>query len=253
MDPEKRDKAVIRKLNAEAAKAEAEAVRLAAEAEMAQLNVERERQRLEVEMDKIKSEAAKLEAEAAVSQITLAREKRKEEKELATNEYHHVYHFTSQVNGSTVQFCMDRLTYWARTEPGCAIEIVFTSPGGSVIEGLALFDFIQDLRRAGHHITTKALGMAASMAGILLQAGDKRVMSKESYVLIHEISTGAIGKIGEIEDEVKFVKKIQGRILEIFAARSKVPKSYYAKHWKRQDWWLDSAECLKIGFVDEVQ
>jgi ATP-dependent Clp protease protease subunit len=147
---------------------------------------------------------------------------------------------------------MERLAYWSRTEPGCAIELIFTSPGGSVIDGMALFDFIQQLRRAGHFITTRALGWAASMAGILLQAGDKRVMAKESYVLIHEISTGAVGKIGEIEDEVKFVKKIQGRILDIFAARANVKREYFAKHWKRQDWWLDSDEALKIGIIDEV-
>lgn len=216
--------------------------------------------KLEADAEKARAEASTAraqtrcaEAAADLGAISLERERRKELEELASNKYHRVYHFTSSVDGRSVEVCMDRLAFWSRTEPGCDITVVFTSPGGSVIDGLALFDFIQELRRKGHCVTTKALGMAASMAGILLQAGTRRVMARESYVLIHEISAGAVGKIGEIEDEVKFIKKIQGRILDIFAARSKVPRTYYAKRWNRTDWWLDSSECLKIGFVDEVE
>ncbi len=124
---------------------------------------------------------------------------------------------------------------------------------------MALFDCIQELRRKGHFITTRALGMAASMAGILLQAGDKRVISREAYLLIHEISAGAVGKIGEMEDDMIFLNKIQGRILDIFATRcqatkapNKLTRQRLANGWKRKDWWLDSAECLKYGLVDEV-
>ena len=55
------------------------------------------------------------------------------------------------------------------------------------------------------------------MAGILLQAGDIRIMGAESWLMIHEISFGASGKIGEIEDTVEWVKKIQERVVKIFA------------------------------------
>jgi ATP-dependent Clp protease protease subunit len=235
-------------LDAKTAVLRAEAAKLEAEALTAKLGAER----AAVEIQKLAAETRAAACTADQAAINLERERRKEVEMMADNKYHHVYHFTNQVNGGSVQACMERLAYWSRTEPGCAIELIFTSPGGSVIDGMALFDFIQQLRRAGHFITTRALGWAASMAGILLQAGDKRVMAKESYVLIHEISTGAVGKIGEIEDEVKFVKKIQGRILDIFAARANVKREYFAKHWKRQDWWLDSDEALKIGIIDEV-
>jgi len=173
---------------------------------------------------------------------------------LAADERHHVYQFNGAVESATVKTCMKQLAIWNRSEPGCDIEIVFHSPGGSVIDGLALFDYILSIRAKGHHVTTTALGYAASMAGILLQAGDTRRMGREAYVLIHEISTGAIGKIGEIEDEVTFVKKIQSRVLDIFVDRAngKIKKATMERKWRRKDWWLDSTEALKYGLVDEI-
>jgi hypothetical protein len=72
------------------------------------------------------------------------------------------------------------------------------------------------------------------------------------------------GKMGEVEDEVKFVKKIQNRVLDVFAKRcaeagkngtAKKPlnKTQIQQRWERKDWWLESDECLTFGFVDEVR
>lgn len=72
-------------------------------------------------------------------------------------------------------------------------------------------------------------------------------------MLIHEVSFGAGGKIGEVEDEVAFVRKIQSRVLDIFAQRSTLTRRQIENRWRRKDWWLDSAEALKLAFVDEVR
>jgi ATP-dependent protease ClpP protease subunit len=96
------------------------------------------------------------------------------------------------------------------------------------------------------------MGYAASMAGILLQAGEDRQMGREAYILIHEVSFGVAGKIGEVEDEVKFVKMVQKRVLDIFADRAKVSRGYIAQRWRRKDWWLDSVTAQKLGIVDTV-
>ena len=221
----------------------------------------------EAEAAKNRAEAAVRLAEAArhteetktaalqrqATEIGLAKAQRQEELELAQNAYHYAYPFITAIDANSVMHCISQLNTWMRTKPGCDIEIIFNSPGGDVVEGMALFDYIQQVRTAGHHVTTTALGMAASMAGILLQAGDKRVMGKEAWVLIHEASFGARGKIGEVEDTVKWVKMVQGRILKIFAARSKLSERAIAARWKRTDWWLSSDECLKYGLVDEVR
>lgn len=241
--------AEIAKTKAETQKAEAEARKAQAEA----LKTEHE------------AEVAKIEAEEATYalkkvEINFERDSEKRARELAENQYHHIYYFGETVNGNSVQKCIDELNFWHRDKPECDIEVIFFSPGGSVIDGMALFDYLTHLRDGGHHLTTTCMGYAASMAGILLQAGDKRVMGRESYILVHEVSFGAGGKIGEVEDEVAFVKKIQNRVLDIFADRSKssgaekpLTKAAIARKWRRKDWWLDSTEALKHGFVDEVR
>ena len=148
---------------------------------------------------------------------------------------------------------MKKLTQWSRLNPKCDIEIVFSSPGGSIIDGFELFDFIQDLRSRGHHITTGTLGMAASMAGILLQAGDTRWVGGQAWVMIHRAAFGAFGKTYEVEDEVEFVKRIEERILEIFTSRSKLTKQKIKKNWDRKDWWISADEAVELNLVDEVR
>ena len=148
---------------------------------------------------------------------------------------------------------MNKLTQWHRKDPKCPIEIVFSSPGGSIIDGFELFDFIQYLRGKGHTITTGSLGMAASMAGILLQAGDVRWIGHQAWLMIHRAAFGAIGKTYEIEDEVKLVKRIEGRILDIFTSRSNLTKHKIIRNWDRKDWWIDADEALEMGLVDEVK
>lgn len=236
--------------------AEADIVKLAQDPELKEAIIARYR----AEATKFQAEALHVaamtrgtNAEAEQSEIDLAKAHREETAELAGDKYYKTYAFTRAVDDGSVSSCIERLSFWSRTEPGCEITIIFNSPGGGVIAGLALFDFIMQLRRTGHNVTTLALGHAASMAGILLQAGDVRVMGKESWLLIHEIQFSAIGKIGEIEDTTKWVKKIQRRVLEIFAARSKLSVRQLEKRWKRQDWWIDSDEALKLGLVDEVR
>ena len=197
--------------------------------------------------------ARKYEAEAEMAEIELAATKRVETDLLASNLYHHLYAFDGPVSGTNVQHCIRTLTLWDRTAPGCDIEIVFNSPGGSVTDGLALYDFILATRRRGHKVTTVALGLAASMAGILLQAGDVRVMGAESWLMIHEAAFGTSGKTGEVEDMVEWVKKVQDRILDIFALRSNMTKQQIKTKWRRKDWWLSSEEALVNGLVDEVR
>lgn len=172
--------------------------------------------------------------------------------ELAKDEHHRVYVFDQVVGDKTVTACIHKLAEWSRNDPGCDIEIIFNSPGGSVIDGMALYDYICQVKRKGHTVTTNTLGMAASMAGVLLQVGDVRQMGSESYLLIHEASFTAGGSFGKVEDEVQFVKKIQERILAIFAAKSTLTARQIQTRWSRRDWWLSSDESLKLGFIDEI-
>lgn len=215
------------------------------------------------EAKKFSAEARKADAEGAEAEIELEVRREKRTIEKAGNQYHHFYPFHDQVSGSSVKSCIDQLTKWMRLDPGTDIEIQFNSPGGEVIAGLALFDFIQTVRAAGHFVTTSSIGYAASMGGILLQAGDVRVIGAESWLMLHEASFSAGGKTGEVEDRVEWIKRVQDRFLNIFAERIKtadpttatkaLTRAQIKTRWTRTDFWVDSDQALAFGFVDEIR
>jgi ATP-dependent protease ClpP protease subunit len=87
-----------------------------------------------------------------------------------------------------------------------------------------------------------------------LQTGDTRWIGAQSYLMIHEISAGTGGKIGDMKDDVDFYDRICDRVVDIFVSRSgKITKAAFKKKWQRTDWRLLADESLKLGFVDEIR
>lgn len=209
----------------------------------------------EAETRKLAAEARKAQADAEVAEIKRDEAVRKERDTLAEARFQHIYYFTSDVTASSARECASKLGTWSRQDPGCEIEIIFTSPGGSVIDGMYLFDVIQDLRRSGHRVVTGTYGMAASMAGILLQAGDERWMSQQSWLLIHKASFGAMGSMDDVEDRVKWAKRIEKRLVDIYVSRSagKLTARKIRRNWDRRDWWLTAEEAYDLGLIDEIR
>lgn len=243
--------------NVEKTLAEIEALRAktiadAAEAQAKSQEASDKSRQAEVLLRKTVAEAEAEEARATILKIDANTKQRGNQRELAKDEHHRIYVFDQAVGSKTVTDCIQRLAEWSRIDPKCNIEIVFNSPGGSVIDGMALYDYLTQLKAQGHNLVTSSLGMAASMAGILLQAGNTRRMGSEAWLLIHQGSFGAGGSVGQVEDTVEWVKKIQVRILDIFAAKSNLSKAQIKTRWHRKDWWLDSDEALKLGFIDEI-
>lgn len=170
----------------------------------------------------------------------------------ASSDEHRIYNFFGTVDGGNVAACMDVIGNWSRRNPECDISIIFNSPGGAVVHGLALYDFLDELKKNGHQITTVARGMAASTGGVLLQAGHERIIGANCHVLIHEVSTVNMGKISEIEDAVKFSKMLQERCIDILSERSTLTKAQIKTRWSRKDWWIGSNEAVELGFADKI-
>jgi ATP-dependent Clp endopeptidase proteolytic subunit ClpP len=206
-----------------------------------------------LEADRLKAEIAKLTVETLRTQQQYDRDRIYQLRDLADASEHRILTFYGEVGAVSVAKALTELGIWARRDPTQPIKLIFNSPGGSVFDGLALFDYLTELRSDGHQITTVGMGMAASMGGVLLQAGSHRVLAPNAYMLIHEVSSLAWGGASELEDEVAFVKRLQDRILDILAERSTMTRQQIARKWKRKDWWLDAPEALKLGFVDEVR
>lgn len=200
------------------------------------------------EIRKTNAEADRWEIEAIKSQKDL-------ENWNASSDEHRIYPFFGTVDHQSVSAAMDIIGSWARRDAGKEdkkITVIFNSPGGSVVHGFALWDFLEDIKDQGYELTTVVRGMAASMGGILLQIGDNRQIGKNSHILLHEVSTVGIGTITDIEDTTKFTKRLQERILDILVERSTYSKAQIKTRWSRKDWWISSDEALKYGFADEI-
>tara|TARA_R110000751_G_scaffold16681_4_gene52532 strand:+ start:346 stop:1104 length:759 start_codon:yes stop_codon:yes gene_type:complete len=209
--------------------------------------------KLEHECDRAELDLKKADVEYQMKHMNLEKEIDRHAKDKAQDDENFLYRFSGEVSGTSVRNCVQKLTEWHRIKPKCDIEIVFSSPGGSIIDGFELFDYIQYLRNEGHHITTGSLGYAASMAGILLQAGDTRWIGHQAWLMIHRAAFGAWGKTYEIEDEVKFIKRIEDRIIDIFTSRSNLTTNKIKRNWDRKDWWISADECRDAGLVDEIR
>lgn len=164
----------------------------------------------------------------------------------------HLY-INDVVNPRTADEWISALQHWELRDPGEPIEITINSPGGSVLHGLALYDTILRLRRKGHHVTTRGTGLIASMATILMQAGDTRILDANSWFMIHEVSAGAMGTTSDMEEQVAFVKRLNDRLHTILAERSSLSKKQILNRTKKKDDWLSAEEAVALGFADKVE
>ncbi len=272
------------------AKTEAETAKLIAEriaVEAAEKRAQEEfaakqaqaREKHEAELSILRINQTKGDLSLELDRITRDRGVREEAMYLACDWAHYVYNFSDVVEQASVHQCMNALNQWVRqakaqNQGPLSIEIVFDSPGGSVFDGMHLFDYVRWIRNQGHHVTTVALGNAASMAGILIQSGDTRIIGAESYLLIHQIADFRMFDVAsteDLKDREARLRKIQGRILNIFSdraadtlvtrpnntlSRSEIydnTKSLIERSGFKRDWWVDSDEAYELGFVDEIR
>jgi ATP-dependent Clp endopeptidase proteolytic subunit ClpP len=216
-------------------------------------DTKKDRSKIEIELNerKLDLECKKLDIELKNGEYILSSSEREDIKAKSQSSQARVYNFVDKVSSTTVKTCVNTLEEWARrnTEP---VTIVFNSPGGEVFPGLALFDAILALREKGIDITTVCRGWAASMGGVLFQAGKERVIGQNSYMLIHEVSDIAVGTTADLEDELEFTKRVQKRLVNILAERSTLSAKQIEAKWKKTDWWVDADECIKYGFADRI-
>lgn len=197
-------------------------------------------------------ELRKLRAETERAELRLERARQKADAEDAEASANLIYTFYNEVNDESVKECIDELGTWSRQSPKEPITVILNSPGGNVVDGLALYDYLMHLRKRGHHITMIVLGEAASMGGVLLQAGNKRIIGRHAFLMIHQISWEAYGKSFEHDDVRHLIKRQEQNLLRILAQRSTLSAREVGVRWHRKDWWLNADEAVKLGFADEI-
>lgn len=142
------------------------------------------------------------------------------------------------------------ILYLAAKDPKRDIKIYINSPGGSVLAGLAIYD---TMTYVDCDISTICVGMAASMAALLLAAGTKgkRFSLPNSEVLLHQVSGGVSGQATDIEIEAKEILKLKKRTIEIISKHTGQPIEKVEKDTDR-DFYLSAEEAKKYGIIDEV-
>lgn len=129
------------------------------------------------------------------------------------------------------------------------IKLHIQSDGGEVFAAFSTVDIIKNCKVPVH---TFVEGCAASAATIISVAGHKRFISKNSHMLIHQISSGFWGKMNEFEDEMKNLTLLTKYVMNIYKDNTKLTVKQMKDIFKK-DLWMPSEECLKMGLVDEIK
>lgn len=154
------------------------------------------------------------------------------------------------IDDYTANVIQAQLLYLDSADPGKDISIYINSPGGSVYAGLGIYDTMQYV---GSEISTICTGMAASMAAVLLVAGEKekRFALKHSRVMIHQPMGGAQGQASDIEITAREIQKLKKELYTIIADHS---GNDYEKVWRDsdRDYWMTAQEACEYGMIDKV-
>ena len=130
------------------------------------------------------------------------------------------------------------------------IQLMINSNGGSVYDGLGIYDTMEYITP---DVATICTGMAASMAAVLMCAGakGKRSLLKHSRIMIHQPMGGAQGQATDIEITAKEIQKLKKELYEIIAKHS---GQTYEKVWadSDRDYWMTSDESIAYGMADTV-
>ena len=130
------------------------------------------------------------------------------------------------------------------------VTILVNSPGGTCYDGLAILDTMDYIKP---EISTICVGMAASMAAVILSAGEKgkRYILPHSRVMIHQPHGGAGGQASDILIEAEQIKILKDELCEIIAKNSGQPLDKVLVDCDR-DYWMKGIEAVEYGLVDEI-
>lgn len=155
------------------------------------------------------------------------------------------------VNPATANVVIAQLLHLANEDPTKDIQLYINSPGGSVYDGLAIYDTMQYIKP---DVQTIGVGLQASFGAVLLAGGakGKRFMLPNARVMMHQPhGGGAQGQITDQEISLKEGLHLKERLAEIMAKHTgqKLPK---VKADMERDFWMGAEEAVKYGIADEM-
>ena len=154
------------------------------------------------------------------------------------------------IDEDTASIVIAQLLFLESEDSKKEISLYINSPGGSVTAGLAIIDTMNHIKPA---ISTICVGMAASMAAIVLSAGErgKRFGLPNAEIMIHQPHGGVEGQASDIEISARRILKNRETLNKILAKNTRQPLSKIDKDVDR-DFFMDAEESVKYGIIDKV-
>lgn len=156
----------------------------------------------------------------------------------------------TSIDDTVASLSIAQLLFLESEDPDKDIHLYINSPGGSVSSGLAIYDTMQYIRP---DVSTICMGMAASMAGVLLAGGakGKRAALPSSRIMIHQPWGGVQGTASDISIQAEEILKMKKRINEILSNHTGKPIDQLVKDTDR-DYYLSSQEAKDYGLIDNI-
>ncbi len=156
----------------------------------------------------------------------------------------------TDVNSHTANLVVAQLLFLQNEDAKKDIYLYINSPGGSVYDGMAIYDTIKYIK---NDVQTMGIGLQASMGAFLLSSGTKgkRAILPNAKVMIHQPSSGTRGKVSDMEIDLKESIKIRKLLNSILAKNTGQKLSRIEKDVDR-DYWMDAEEAVKYGIADKV-
>ena len=154
------------------------------------------------------------------------------------------------VNQHTANLVVAQLLHLAHLDPEQDIKLYINSPGGSVYDGLAIYDTMPYIKP---DVQTIGIGLQASMGAFLLSSGakGKRVALPNSRIMIHQPSSGTQGKVTDQEITLRESIYLKKRLNEILAKNTGQTVRKVEKDAER-DYWMSATEAKQYGLIDQV-
>ena len=155
-----------------------------------------------------------------------------------------------EVNEHTANIIVAQLLHLAYEDPNKDISLYINSPGGSVYDGLAIYDTMQFIKP---DVATYGIGLQASMGAFLLSSGakGKRNLLPSSRVMIHQPSSGTQGKVTDQEISLREALRLKDMLNEILA-KNTGQKLAKVKTDVERDFWMSATEAKDYGIVDKI-
>lgn len=156
----------------------------------------------------------------------------------------------SEIDDETANLIVAQLLFLAAEDPEKDIYLYINSPGGSVTAGMAIYDTMQYIKP---QVSTICIGIAASMAAVLLAGGEKgkRYALPNSEVMIHQPLGGVRGQAEDIRIHADWIIKTKEKINQILVERTGQPPEHIARDTDR-DFYMTAEEAKEYGIVDAV-